>query len=168
VVVVRKTRPLPNTWNSYKMNSYRRQIFLTFSVCFHLFSCVVSVPCNKATFKLCLISFPDSTIQNIVLKRYKPRTDFKHLLDSSRVNDSLIQKHSDSLEFNIETEYDYEVYIPNLSRLYKISAINETNGFWKAGLVTRSSGCIDTVKSYKLNDKLISGNSNYERICIQN
>jgi len=128
---------------------------------------VVSVPCDQATFGLCLISFPDSTAKNIVLKRYESRTNYKQLLDSSIVNDSLIQKHSDSLEFNIETDCDYVVYISNLNRVYKISDINETHGFWKAGFLTRSSGYINTVMSYKLNDKLITGNSNYKKIYIQ-
>jgi hypothetical protein len=86
-----------------------------------------------------------------------------------RFNDTLQIGNSFGGDNGLKSKYDYEIYLPQTNRIFRISEINEeithTSG---GGLFSMDKrGCVNPVKSYKLNGQLISGEYNYYRFYIK-
>ena len=148
---------------------------LTIFCAISLFSCK-EVPCGPAIPQLNFISFPDSETDTIFIRRFIKSSNFSTLLDTFFIdkhnsrylisNDTLDIGSSFNGDNGLLSKYDYEIFIPQTSQLFKISEINEENSSHRVGLSMDKTSCTNTIKSYKLNGQLISGDYNYYRFFI--
>ena len=98
-------------------------------------SCRRKCPCNPASAPIQLVSFLNSEIDTIIVRRFIKETNFQTLQDSvllDNSNCSYIVRGTDTLELatsnligRITSSFDYEVYIPSVNSLIKISDITE-------------------------------------------
>ncbi len=147
--------------------------------CISLLSCGKDVPCDDETSTLSFISFPDTETDTIILRRFTKATNFNTPIDTFLLNkfNSSYSKYNDTLEIGnsfggdngLKSKYDYEIYIPQTNRLFRVNDIVEdflhTRG---GGLFSWDKrGCVNTIKSYRLNGQLISGEYNYYRFYIK-
>ncbi len=99
------------------------------------FSCRRKCPCNPASVPIQMVSFLKSEIDTIIVKRFTKGTNFQILQDSVLVDNSncyYIQRGFDTIELatksligHIKSNFDYEIDIPSLNRVSKISDIVE-------------------------------------------
>lgn len=148
-------------------------------LCISLLSCGKDIPCDDAISTLNFISFPDSETDTIILRRFNKSTNFTAPIDTFFLNNlnSSYSKSHDTLEIGnpfkgdngLKSKYDYEIYIPQTSRLFILSDIVEEFSQTKGGglFSMDKRGCINTIKSYKLNGQLISGEYNYYRFYMK-
>lgn len=126
-------------------------------------------PCGQASANFALVNFTDTESDTIIFRRFARSGNFNELKDSfvisrdantnfQRMHDTVlvlfsIPNRKSSLEA-ITSDYDYEIYLPNTNRLYKISNVEEEMQYGSGGGKTY---CINPITSYRLNDKLIKG-----------
>ena len=148
--------------------------------CIFLFSCGKTIPCDDAVSGLNFISFPDTETDSIIIKRFAKATNFVSLIDTFFITNlnSTYLKSNDTLEIvnsfggdqGLKSKYDYEFYLPQTNRFFKITEITEelTNTSGGGGLFSMDKrGCVNPIKSYKLNGQLVSGEYNYYRFFIK-
>jgi len=147
--------------------------------CNSLLSCNKDIPCDDAISTLHLISFPDIETDTIIVKRFSKATNFVTLIDTffitnlnssyDRFNDTLQIGNSFGGDNGLKSKYDYEIYLPQTNGIFRISEINEEITHTRGGglFSMDKRGCVNPVKSYKLNGQLISGEYNYYRFCIK-
>lgn len=141
--------------------------FMIISVTF--LSC--SYDCSNATANFSLVSFQPGETDTIIVRKFTKMSNFTTLLDTFSLNqsNSSYRNNNDTLEViysfgtdnGLLSKYDYEIYLPGINRLYKISEISEEFRSINQGLSCNKSGCINSFKSYKMNGKLIDVNSAY-------
>ncbi len=121
-------------------------------------SCTTKCPCSPASLAIRLISFSTAEEDTIILKRFAKGTNFQTLEDSLLVDssncfydkqgtDSVVLSIADSSGI-LNTNFDYEIYIPSVNRLIKVSAL--------AGSQTEGScgRCVDPLTSYIVDGQL--------------
>jgi hypothetical protein len=150
---------------------------IIFCNCF--LSCDKSIPCASATSSLIFVTFPDTETDTIIIRSFAKGTNFATLVDTFFINklNSSYTISNDTLQIGnsfggvngLKSKYDYEIYLPQTNRLFKISEIiEEINHTTGGGLFSMDArGCINPIKSYKLNGLFISGDYNYQRFYIK-
>lgn len=136
-------------------------------ICITIISC--SYECNNATANIGFLSFPVNETDTIIVRKFTKSSNFKSLIDtfSLNQNNSSYQSSNDTLEIyntfgtddGLLGKYDYEIYLPEINRLYQISEITEEFRSINTGLSCNKVGCINYFRSYKVNGQLINGNS---------
>jgi hypothetical protein len=136
-----------------------------------LLSCRRPEPCQEATSILNFVSFSNTETDSIVLKQYVKNGAFDSLMNSTVItrNNSIYNSSNDTLhiqtpndgEYGLQSAFDYEVYMPAANKLFQISHITEQPTEINMGLSLDKRGCVNPVKSYTLNGKVISGKDNY-------
>jgi len=141
--------------------------FIIISLIF--FSC--SYECSNATVNFSLVSFQPGETDTIIVRKFIKMSNFISLLDTfslnqfnssfNTTNDTLDIRYSFGTDNGLLSKYDYEIYLPGINKLYKISEINEEFRSINQGLSCKKIGCINSIKSYRMNGELINVNSYY-------
>jgi len=136
-------------------------------ICITLISC--NYDCNHATANISLLSFPVNETDTIIVRKFTKSSNFKSLLDTFSLNksNSSYQRTNDTLEIyntfgtdnGLLGKYDYEVYLPEINRLFQITEISEAFQSINSGLSCNKVACVNYFKSYKVNEQLVDVNS---------
>ncbi len=128
-----------------------------------------SYDCSNATANFSLVSFQPGETDTIIVRKFTKMSNFRTLLDTFSLNqsNSSYRNTNDTLEVfypfgtdnGLLSKYDYEIYLPAINRLYKISEIMEDFQSINQGLSCNKMGCMNFFKSYKMNGELINVNS---------
>lgn len=132
-------------------------------------------PCGDASSFIGLINFSEAESDTIILRRFTKGTEFAALQDSVMItqsNANLQRQHDTVLVLfsfdgsqTITSDYDYEIFLPQTNRVYKLSDIREDKRFGsKAG---QKVYCINPITSYQLNGELIKMNPYYQPIYLR-
>ena len=126
-----------------------------------LSSCGRSRPCIDAAAILNFVSFADSATDSIILKKFIKDSGFTSLVDAIIItkNNSIYQKSNDTLhiepppsgDYVIDIHYDYQVYMPVVNRVFKITDIVQEQTEMNAGISMDKTVCVNPIKSYKVN-----------------
>jgi hypothetical protein len=120
-------------------------------------SCGKSLSCIDAVASLNFVSFADSATDSIILKKFIKDSGFTSLVDSIIItkNNSIYQKSNDTLrietpqsgDYFIDIHYDYEVYMPVVNRVFKITDIvQEQTEMHAGGLFSMDKiGCVNPI-----------------------
>ncbi len=82
-----------------------------------------------------------------------------------RQNDTLLILHSIDGYFSITSNYDYEIYLSKVNRLYTLSEITEDIKYGSKG--GTKEYCINPIISYKLNGQLAGNYKSYGFIYLR-
>jgi hypothetical protein len=138
---------------------------------FLLYEC--GYPCGKASSFIGLISFTDAESDTIIFRRFSKGTNFAALRDTfilarvngnfQRNNDTVLILHSIDGNRSITSDFDYEVFLPKVSILYRLKEIKEE---LESG---RGKGpyCINPITAYRLNGEFFSGDRRYDFIYLK-
>ncbi len=142
--------------------------FALISLVILTYSCGRDEPCSEAS--ACIlryISFPDAQTDSIVIRKFSNDSAFDILVDSVIItkNNSSYQKSNDTLDiinsatggdYTLNIDYDYEIYLPNANKLFKISNITQQQTYFRAVPYYKRE-CVNPIKSYLLNGQLTNG-----------
>ncbi len=128
-----------------------------------IFSNCGSSPCGIATLDYGLIGFSDSEAQNIILRKFQKNSNFSDKIDTVIVQANF-SRSNDTLEISsiagdglLLSQYDYEVYFPTASRLYRITNIVEEQGEIRHSIFRpRKDGCINNITHLTINGQVIN------------
>ena len=115
-------------------------------------SCSRTCPCQPAFAPFQIVSFSPAESDTVIVRRFIKGTNFQTLNDSALIdstNSSYTQRGVDTLELgavdttgHIASGFDYEIYIPAVNKLTKITDVTEQ---YEEGPCGR---CTDFIKSY--------------------
>lgn len=129
-------------------------LIFCYSLCF--FSCKRKCPCIPADQLIQIISFSKDETDTIIVRRYTKGTNYQTLQDSVLIDSSncnyiyvgdTLQLATSSLIGHITSNFDFEIFIPSVKRLIKISDITEQQS---EGLCGR---CVNLITKYLMDDK---------------
>ncbi len=132
-----------------------------------------SSPCAVASLDYGLIGFSDIESQNIVLRKFQKGSDFSVKIDTVVVQADFKRKN-DTLEISsivydglLFSRYDYEVYFPNASSLYRVTNIVEEQREMKHSIFNpKKDGCINSITQLTINGQVITP-IRYNRLYIE-
>jgi len=116
-------------------------------------------PCINATLEFGLISFSDAESDSIILRRYEKGSNFLLVKDTfllgihfTRKNDTLEIASTQSMGL-MNSQFDYEIYLPNAAKLFRVTSIIEEyreikHAFWNNVKV----GCVNEITRFSLNN----------------
>ncbi len=133
-------------------------------------------PCGRASSSIGLISFTDTESDIIILRRFSKSTNFTDLQDTFTIsrNNSNFQREHDTLLIlhgmedgnnDITSSYDYEIFLPKISRLYRLSDIVEDIKY--GSKLGPKIYCINPIISYKLNGQPVDVVNYYSFIYLK-
>ncbi len=147
-------------------------VSLSITSCFEDCSCIQSDGLSYM-----LIGFSDSDSDTIIVRKFRKDGNFAEKLDSTLLTDARIrfQRKNDALSVvaqignnNLLSSFDYELYFQASGSLFRISDIDEQQVSSNCGLFNRNKDlCINPIRSYSENGKLISGNGNYQYVLLK-
>lgn len=127
-------------------------------------------PCSQAIGNISITGFSMSETDTVIVRKYSKSTNFITPLDTfvlDSLNSSFLRKAnvleiygsiSYGNDYGLLSKYDYEIYLPKANRLFQISEITEEQQTRKAGFSMEKTGCINPIKSFKVNGLLnVSG-----------
>ena len=148
----------------------KQYFFLGLLIVITLFACK-EYPCNKAISEISFIAFQRNETDTIIIRKFEKATNFNQLVDTFLLNqfnssynlsnDTFTVSSTYGNDMGLLSKYDYEVYLPQINRDYKLTEITEDIQSRNAGLSMDKVGCINPIKSYKINGLLVSGEYNY-------
>lgn len=134
-----------------------------------LFSCK-EYQCTKADLRFGLIGFSDTEADTIILRRFD-KTNATLPTDTFLLINIQFERRSDTLSMVafssnalMQSDYNYEVFIPQAVSLIKVTEVNEEQRSIKLGLMDKV-GCVNFINTCKLNGQLnpVSSNDVYLR-----
>lgn len=141
-------------------------------------TCLISscaYPCKKASSYLELISFTDIERDTIIFRRFSKATNFISQQDSfilTRQNINYQRQQDTVIIFQlpggndiITSDYEYEVFLPKVNRLFRISGIVENVQYGTRS--TYKTLCGNTIASYKVNGQLMNDNQGNQYIYLK-
>jgi hypothetical protein len=152
---------------------------LSINLFFAVSSCG-SYNCGEAEgLRISTISLTPSEIDTIILRKYIKGSAFTNLIDTLIMDstNALFQfpftnKDTSFLgilkpEVLIKSKYDYEIYIPAINKLVKITDINEPQQKMKRGfLSTDKTYCINIIQSFQQDGKTVNADAGNDQIFI--
>ena len=143
-------------------------------LCTLLSSCTMRVPCDNGNIKLGFVAFSDTATNSVIIRQFKKASGFKILVDTvlitkaigayNKSNDTLQVEYSfnkklgyTSSNYGLTSEYDYEIYLPAIGKIYQISDIEEEYKMQKKGFTSDNSKCDNYIKAYSVNGEKIIG-----------
>ena len=139
-------------------------------------SCKKDFPCLEPHPILKFVAFTDAETDSIVLKKYVKSSNFSSLVDSTIIDqsNSTYEKSNDTLhiftanggDYPLDIQFEYEVSLPAVSRVFKITGITEQQTEIRKGVSLDKTVCINPVISYILDGQTISGLPNYPFIYL--
>ena len=124
-----------------------------------LFSCK-NCPCIKAQLKFDLIGFSDAEADTIILRRFDINGNFNMPKDSFVLDNNRYARFNDTLKLVafsgnalLESDFNYELFLPAAGSLVRITEINEVKSFQNCGgiFATDKVACVNEIKSCKVN-----------------
>jgi hypothetical protein len=119
------------------------------------------------------IFFPADQADSVTIRKFVKAGNFATLLDTiffdrsissyQTMGDPLELGFAHGQEIGLVNEYDYQVVLPPTDRLYQLTEITEEPLTIRAGLMDKT-GCMNTVKSYRVGGQLITGDCNYRSV----
>jgi len=134
-------------------------------------SCCYNIDCEQSSLKFTLISFSASEMDSLIFRKFEANSNFQIIKDSMLIGDINIlhpYSHGDSvlletynssyIKFQIQPGYDYQIFIPGVSKLIKISDIVEIPTQKKhCDISDGNHGCYNPIMSYKIDGQIKSG-----------
>ena len=144
-----------------------------FLVCVILSSCH-KAHCNTASFSLGLVAFSTAESDTIILRRFDKGTNFTSEHDSLLIDtlNTPFQRYSDTTILYYRTpdglsvfteEYDYEIYLSKLNRVFRLTDIIYTNALGASG---ERQFCFAKLNSYNINGQLKNPSNDNDIIFI--
>ena len=149
-----------------------------------LFTCLVTVSCKKyidcglGQLTLSFVSFSDSEIDTIIVKRFDKNNGFLNTLDSividmntsnnANYNDTVVINFSIRNDNNFSSKYDYIIYLPKIERTYKVNNIIEQYDKMRnsGGLFSFDKRyCVNNITTYSI-DNVVKNTDYYQRLYI--
>lgn len=149
-----------------------------------LFTCLVTVSCKKyidcglGQLTLSFVSFSDSEIDTIIVKRFDKNNGFLNTLDSividmntsnhANYNDTVVINFSIRNDHNFSSKYDYIIYLPKIERTYKVNNIIEQYDKMRnsGGLFSFDKRyCVNNITTYSI-DNVVKNTDYYQRLYI--
>ena len=132
------------------------------------------VPCDNGNIKLGFIAFSDTATNSVIIRQFKKTSDFQTLVDTVLITQTSIayKKSHDTLQveysfnkkngytsstYGLTSEYDYEIYLPAIDKIFRISDIDEEYKMQKKGFTSDNSSCDNYIKAYSINGQKIYG-----------
>ena len=144
------------------MPNFHKLILLLLISSVLLFACG-TYPCKKASSSFSLIGYTDAESDPIILRRFSKGSGFATLHDTLIINkgNSHFQRQTDTVhilhsidsDHDITSTYDYEVFLPNASRTYRLTEVVEDIQQGKNR--GTKEHCLNPITSYKLNGQLL-------------
>jgi hypothetical protein len=154
-------------------------LFVLLIGCCIIASCGKPCVCNNSDgLRLLLIGFTNEESDTIIVRKFKKTGNFSEKIDSTLLDSKLIsfQRSNDTLSIasqtgnnNLLSSYDYEVVLPAATKTFRIGNINEESIKTTCGGIFSMDRrlCINPIKSYKINDLIVSGSYNYTSIVLK-
>ena len=149
---------------------------------FILISCTREYDCTDPPLQPAFIGFSTSEIDTLILKKFKANDNYQHIIDS------FIVKHGYSGQFEtshdttivfvtdgkngIKVDYDWQIFIPSISKTVLVSSIESENKTGKCGsgifsMDKQGCYCTNEIYSAKIDNQIITfSNSNTGRYNI--
>jgi hypothetical protein len=129
-------------------------------------------PCGRAFSPLGLKNFAAADFDTVIIRKYKKTSDFTIRLDSvliksgtygfQQINNDAVIPFTMGGENEFRSDYDYEVYLPKINRLFRITGIVEEFHSQKDGLFSNKKNyCYNPITSYKVNGLAVPGIQSY-------
>lgn len=142
------------------------------------FACTVfcscgSYNCGEAEgLRISTVGLTAAEIDTIILRKFTKGSNFSSRVDTISINASnaLFQfpyttKDTSFMgvlsdEVLLKSKYDYEIYIPSVNRLARITAISEPQQGMKKGLFsTTKEYCVNVIQSFQQDGQMVTPNS---------
>ena len=143
----------------------RQRLILIFIFWIALISC--NQPCINATSTISLVNFPSNETDTVIVRKFTKSENFIKLIDTFLLdnqtsgyyqsNDTLQIIASYKTDNGLLSYYDYEIFLPEIAKSYKISEIVEEFKSRNAGFSMTKVACINPILSYKVNGQLLLG-----------
>ena len=124
--------------------------------------------CSNATSTISFVNFQSNETDTLIVRKFIKAENFTKILDSFVLNNltSGYYQSNDTLKIieayktdnGLLSSYDYEIFLPEISKTYKITEIVENLQSINKGLSNTKEGCINSISSYKVNGQLKPGN----------
>lgn len=146
--------------------------FITILFVITIFPNCGTTPCGIATLDYGLIGFADQESQNIVLRKFEKNSNFTNKFDTI-ILQTQFTRSNDTLEIAINksdelllSQYDYEVYFPSASRVFRISNIVEEQSKIRHSIFNPTKeGCINKITQLTVNGE-VSTTVRFNRIYL--
>ena len=127
--------------------------------------------CNEAPgLRISTIAMSASEIDTIVLRKFAKGSNFTMLLDTLQLDstNTMFQFPFSGTDTSfmgllkdetlLKSKYDYQVFIPAVNKLVKITEINEPQQKVRSNfLVNDKLACANIIQSYKMDGQLLTG-----------
>jgi hypothetical protein len=152
--------------------------FIFIISCCTIFSSCGTYPCAEAQgLRISPVSFTEAERDTIVFRKFVKNGSFTSLLDTTIITaDNAVFKTSNDTAnmvaaagiLRLVSKYDYEIYIPAVNRLTKITDIIEPQleGNNKSIFNTRDILCGNSIQSYKKDGQLLTAKEFNLDFCI--
>ena len=111
---------------------------------------------NSLGLRLGMVSFDSTDIDTVIVRKFEKGNSYSHLLDTIQHDQGnfIFRAQNDTLLMNVtlQSDYDYEVFLPSVNRTFRVSEINEPQ---TEGNCAGKVQCVNSVISSKLNSATI-------------
>ncbi len=155
----------------------KRTLIVLLSIILINYSCK-EYPCQEASVNINIYGFTKSDIDSVIVRKYVTASNFSSFVESWSMdslqasynwttnNYLIVDANFASNGYGIRSKFDYEVYIPRKNRLFRITEISEEQVTGRETLSMEKRGCINPIRSYRVNGQLISGDDPYYYIAL--
>jgi hypothetical protein len=148
--------------------------FIAIAMLISFYSCR-TYTCSEANgLRISTISLTKNDRDTIILRKFTKASAFTKLVDTLLIDSTKVVYEMSNDTANIvantgdvllKSKYDYEIYIPGISKLVKITEINEPQQEIKRGF--SKVGCVNTIQSYQQDGQTLTLNQyDYDKVYI--
>ncbi|MEO8769897.1 MAG: hypothetical protein ABI402_07425 [Ferruginibacter sp.] len=148
-----------------------KKIIFLFITAILFYSCCHKVDCEKYSLKFVLISFTPEEMDTLIFRKFDANSNFTNPTDSMLTNSidlfynsthgdsvALETYNSTNFKFQMQSGFDYEIFIPGAGRLIKINNIIENQTEVKhCDISDGNHGCTNPVPLYKVDGQAQTG-----------
>ena len=147
----------------------KQVVILFLIICAVCYSCTHE--CQRADAHIALVSFLPEETAAVIVRKFEKNSGFAIMIDTLYLSrpagtyqhqgDTVAIFASWGTDRGLLSIYDYEIYLPAVSRLYRVTEITEAQESMNVTLSCTKEECLNTIRSYKVNGQLMNGNSEY-------
>ena len=140
-----------------------KSIILLVSAIIGLIGCQREIECRDPDTDLSFISFPQSTLDTIILRKFPKGANFQNQIDTSiySSNNSFYNFRGDTSDLSLRNaqnilkfEFDWQIFLPAINRTILITDIKKIDKTIKCGSLSRNCFCNDEVESLKVDNQI--------------